>query len=254
MSKNGKNKDKSTITHIAEHEIITHIDMKNSNDMFTSLVGQAGKTLLDSTNEKNHSAQIKLFLALLGIFIFVGAEGIKVFFRKNFGKEGISLTRVIICFLSFIGISAISFSLIDDSSSKLGSQLSFGIMGSFYVFVAFYILFKGIQAKKESRTNTHLYDDYKGDSILLDFLIKEGWKQSTVQNVAEPVATILVGIFLTFFNYIWGIPLFFCAISLWLNQLVEYIFGFNNHVNQVLVQQGHSTQQSSGSNFGQATI
>ncbi|RAJ89908.1 hypothetical protein LX87_05597 [Larkinella arboricola] len=229
--------------------------MKQPNDMFNDLVGQASKSFIDSFNEKNNAAQTRLFLAVAGILVFVGAEVVKVVFRKNFGREGLSLTRVILSFICLLIISILFFSdILDD---EIGSKASNIFMGVLYGSIAFYTLIAGVKEWKIShdpkrlpKNYKNVPEDYKGSSTLLSFLLDEGWKQSAVQNFIEPITIILVAIGLTLVNLVAGIPLAFCAVSIWLYQLAEFIFGFNNHVDDVLKNQGHRTENKQAPRFG----
>lgn len=89
------------------------------------------------------------------------------------------------------------------------------------------MLIKGIIHKKESSVLTR-HPEYKGDSHLLAFLIvKNGWSQKNVQNWAEPLFVVALGVLLATINLVWGIPIIFCALSIWAHQIFEYLFGHN---------------------------
>ena len=58
--------------------------MSSSDNMFNGLVGRAFTEAINTTQKDNNPAAVRLFLALVGILFFVGAEAVKVFFRKDF--------------------------------------------------------------------------------------------------------------------------------------------------------------------------
>lgn len=227
--------------------------MKPTDDMFDSLMGQAGKSFVkilgsDSKNNNDDKETFILILALSGILAFVGSEIVKVIFRGNFGIGGINIVRVILSFICLLGISFVFFFA---PNEEIGSTTSFMFFGGFYTLLAFYTLIKGIKVYQQSQKNKTMPPYFTGQSTLLSFLLVEGWKQKTLLNFIEPIIIICIGIGFTFINYVAGIPLFFCAISIWIYQIVEFVYGYSNFVNTTLATKGHSTQNNNGTRFTQ---
>lgn len=214
--------------------------MKNSDDIFDSLGGSFFKYLIDSTDEKNKSAQTRLLLFGLGILAFVGVEAVKVVFRKNFGSKGLSLTKIILSSIVFGGLAWFSYNYWqnpDEISSDMGSEISFEIATFFYGFLGVFILIRGIIQK--AKPNEKVHYNYRGDSGLLGFLVKDGWSQAKVQNFAEPLFVLALGVFLSAVNLVLGVPLMFCAVSVWLHMLMESIFGVSQ-IRDKLAEKGYN--------------
>ena len=221
--------------------------MQNTDDIFESLGGIFFKNLIDSTNEKNSAAQTRLILAGIALLTFVGAEAVKILFRNNFGSKGINLLRAFLCLVGFGLISAGCIAAWFQSDSpdleQIGSPKSFLLAGIFYAILGIYVFAKAIVQKARAKDLVH--PQYRGDSYLLSFLMKSGWSQAKVQNLAEPLLTLAIGIFPTPVNLLWGIPLLFCALSVWLHQLFELIFGVS-HVRDVLAERGYQISRENG--------
>ena len=66
--------------------------------------------------------------------------------------------------------------------------------------------------------------------------------RSRTQNLEEPFLTLSIGILFAGYNFLLGLPLVFCAISVWAYQLYMDLLG-HNHVDKVLEEQGYSKQQ-----------
>lgn len=217
--------------------------MRNSDDVFDSLSGSFFKYLIDSEDDKNKSAQTRLMLVAIAILAFVGVEAVKVVFRKNFGSKGLSLFRVILSAVAFILLAWLALEMMaDPDAAEVGTQASFKYAAGFYVLFALYILVKGIIEKVKPNSSVHA--QYRGDSILLGFLMKAGWSQAKVQNLAEPLFTFAIGLFLSAVNPIWGLPIVFCAISVWLHLIMEAVFGISQ-VRDVLAEKGYQASQKS---------
>lgn len=210
--------------------------MDNSEEFFNTLARQgvrtAGETIFDNQPPApgKPSADDRLMIIMLGILVFAGREAVSVVFRKNFGAAGINIARLILCFLLFSGISTIAFFQVnstDEFATETGTSDSHFITGMLYVTLALFVLVKGIAQRTKAIKNGN-FSNYGGDSYLLSFLIKDGWKQQTIQNLAEPLLTLAIGVVLCFFNLLAGIPLIFCAISVWGYFLIQWLFMGNN--------------------------
>lgn len=179
--------------------------------------------LIASTNKGSNSSKIKLFLAFLAILAFVGVEAVKIVFRKNFGVKGISTLRLAISIIIFGMISSFGFVeyYAPTDLSKGYGHSSFLAMGVLYAILTTYLIVKGWIEKTKSSNVLNEY--YRGDSVILAFLMKgeKGWKQSTVQNFAEPVLMLALGFFFFSINPFLGIPIAFCGLSVWFNLILE---------------------------------
>ncbi len=218
--------------------------MRNSDDVFESLGGSFFKYLIESTNKGNNTAAIRLALVICALLAFVGVEAIKIIFRNNFGSKGLNLFRVILSSIAFGIIAGTTFAFLHDAAPEkvidFGGPSSFMMGGGFYIFLSIYVLVKGIIEKR--KPNNQLHPQYRGDSILLGFLMKGGWSQAKVQNLAEPIFTFSIGVLFLAINPIWGLPLIFCAISVWLHLVMEAVFGISK-VRDVLAEKGHQISQ-----------
>ena len=225
--------------------------MSQSDDVFKKLSGEVVKNYIESTDEKNEKANMLFWYSLLGVLFFVGSEAAKVIFRKNFGKKGIGTTKLLLCSIVFIliGIFAFFLSKSNNHSLVVENQTEFLIAAVFYIILGVYVLVKGLGAVEKAKNNDSAAPNYKGDSELLSFLITEGVQQNTVQNLAEPFLLIVLGLFLASFNYILGIPLIFCGVSVWVEQVLEKIFGVNQ-VQETLNTKGYN--QNKGDDFTEA--
>jgi len=60
--------------------------------------------------------------------------------------------------------------------------------------------------------------------------------------LAEPILVLAIGIFLTPINFLLGIPLIFCAISVWIHYAYEALRGLLNARNDLSDNKGYSEQ------------
>jgi len=216
-------------------------------NLLGAAASSAGNNLISNTRKDgDNPAAIKLFLNLLLILILVGSEGIKVIFRNNFGKHGINLFRLVLCACCFAGIAylasnnfhwnlsqaiigrtnynnqfAHTYSPIKNQNNITFACHSISII---YALLAAFIFIKGIisyiKASKEKPDS-----NYKGDSYLLGFLEDYGYSQERIQFLVEPLYVIFIGALLSLYLPKSGIPLIFCGFSIWVNILVDKMFG-----------------------------
>lgn len=221
-----------------------------SNEVFNRLTGAFYKyffeSFVNSKDERSGNVATLLFLAILA---YAGVEASKVLFRKNFGVNGISIGRLFLSSIAFIILGIVTYyyySGFDTETAEMGTQSSFLAASLFYFILAIYIFLKGMLSRKQNA----LHPNYRGDSSVLGFLMKgkRGWKQSTVQNVAEPLFLLAIGIFLSAVNLWWGIPLVFCAISVWLHLAMEAIMGVGE-ISELLSNAGYA--YSKGQSFSE---
>lgn len=199
------------------------------NDQIFNTLGKsfgkyAFEGLVDSKNERATNVAVLLALALLA---YAGVEAVNLMFRKNFGKKGVNVYRLLLSSLAFVVIAVVAFNYYFDytpDSMYMGSKSSFLATGIFYILLTVFILIKGITALSQQSDHA-IHERYRGDSALLGFLAKGSWNPALVQNLGEPLLLLSFGFFLMPINLLWGIPLMFCAISSWLHLLMETIMG-----------------------------
>ena len=126
---------------------------------------------------------------------------------------------------AFLAIAIFSlsnyFDYVDEEKyTAIGSQSSMLITSVFYLFLTIYIVYNGWQ-KSDQVIDPH----YRGDSIWFSFLISAGWTPAKVQNLAEPLTLMAIGVFLVPINLYLGLPLVFCALSYWGHMVYEYVKG-----------------------------
>jgi hypothetical protein len=223
--------------------------MSKADNLFSGLVGKAINESIESTRDNNNPAYIRLVLAISGILLFVGNEAIKVVFRKNFGFKGISIGRVIVCFLCFLtfGIVGIVFSISNDGrelSDLWFGRSSFFVSGVFYILLSFYLLRKAFVQRANAIKNQD-FSDYQGESDLLNTLHLHGWSQTRIKYLAEPLYTLLLGATVFCYNPFAAIPFLICSLSVWGFGIMEFMFlqqPFQPDLNQGHHFSEHSTQ------------
>jgi hypothetical protein len=217
--------------------------MKNRDELTNRLGGQMVADAMRGTKDK--PAQIRLVFTAIALLAVIGEEGVQVIFRKNFGEKGLNPFRVVACSLFFGLVSFTAFMSVAETASHLfeGSPTTFILTGIFYLILALVTLIKGFRAMKEAE-NSSKPIDFAGESDLLSFLAEERgwWNQPRIQNLAEPGFILVLGFFLSAINLLWGIPLIYCAVSVWINKVVEMIF-------LDTTDQGQPKQPTQGRNF-----
>lgn len=202
--------------------------MRESNDVFDRLGRSFLSLMLESTDSKKEGGETKLILIGVALFSYLGNEVIKVVFRQNFGSNGLSLLKSILASLSFVLWAIIALLIIKNDSEELswvGNQTTLNITFGTYIVLAIFVIVKAVAQK--AKPNERANPNYRGDSKLLSFLMKEGWSQAKVQNMAEPASVLALGVFLSAISLMLGLPLVFCALSVWLHSLIESFFGLS---------------------------
>lgn len=216
-------------------------------DQFTPLTFSFFKNFLKALEESDSKDKngfkvvyIYVLLGAIALLTYVGVDVVKIIFRKNFGRKGFNLFKVILGAIAFGAIAWVNFDFSTSENPTMG-DISFSpsvlfITAIFYGIVTLYLLAKGIMEKMRNVKTIH--EAYRGDSIYFDFLVNEGWSPAKVQNVAEPLTLLGLGVFLSAVNPFWGVPLIFCALSVWVYLLFEKFYGIS-HVRDILANQGY---------------
>lgn len=175
-----------------------------------------------------------IILLVLLIFIsYAGAESGKIILRNHFGKKGITWEWVLVaCLLLVVVVVYSIFCYLDlnDAAEFIGVQGTHLITAIFYTVVIILLIIKTLKTiNQKEKGNAN--DLYRGDSFFLYKLISAGWKPATVQNLAEPLLLVAVGVFMTPINKLFGIPMIFCGLSMWVQLAVETIVGIYKHRN-----------------------
>jgi hypothetical protein len=216
--------------------------MQNSNDITNGLLGQAARNIPTEGN-KNNGREWLFGFAIAGLLLFIGSEAMKVIFRKNFGKAGLNIPMLVASSVCFLGIAVFSFLEYSagNFNDSFGSSGSFLFTGIIYVLLSVVTLWKGLSGYAIASKNQNL-SDYTGDSYLLIFLAKDGWNQSKIQYVAEPLLIIALGGFFCFFNLFCGLPLLFCGLSIWGRLPIEQFYLQNPTQKQINEQSTNQNQ------------
>ena len=224
--------------------------MKQTDDVFESLNWSIFRLLPDLFEDNGgkgprNAVLIKFLFFVAIILLFVGDEAVKLIFRKGFGSKGVHWWKVLLCILTFGAIGYYSLEIGTNeyestSVADMGSQYSFLITGVFYYLLAAWLFYKGFLQRRNRSAEKY----YRGDSILLAFLIGKGWNwsQAQVQNLAEPLMLFCTGALFSAANLVLGIPLMFCALSSGLTYLVENLTGVSR-VRDTLAQRGRQTSE-----------
>lgn len=203
--------------------------------LFNKLAKGFGSALLESAlDDKNKKAEnlatilgVALFTLITGVILLSGTEASSLLLRKNFGRKGIYWLRLVLSIICFIVIGGISYYMYLDFKEKpivAFSAESFFYGAIFNWFLAVVLILKAVYERNKKEDKTY-HISYRGDSYLLAFLMKSSWKQSTVQNFAEPFLLISLGVFLSSYNPLMGLPLLFCGFSSWIHLAWERIKG-----------------------------
>ncbi len=197
--------------------------MAHRDDLNKRMLGQM---IVESMKDKkDKTAQLRIQLLAIGILAFIGEEAVQVVFRKNFGAQGLSRWRIVLCVILFELIAVACFAMSQAGEEMpIASPASFILAGLFYLLLGVYVIWKGWADWREAQSNTQVHPHFAGESNLLSFLIKDGWSQSKVQYLAEPLLVIAIGVLFCGINIFWGIPLIYCGISVWVCAIVEAIF------------------------------
>ena len=203
--------------------------MDQKSKIAKGLFHQAYTNLIDSMNEKNNAAQFRFTLAAIGILFFTGAEAVRVVFRKDIYISQYSMIFIIVAFLCFTCLGVVPFFLFeyaDENTLFFGNSDIQFVTGILYIALAVFVLIKGIMYGMKSKEGVGSLSE-NGLNNTLTFLSggKSGWSQKQIQNIGEPVFILLLGIILCFINILAGLPLVACALSVWLFQLFNYVFG-----------------------------
>lgn len=176
-----------------------------------------------------------LFWCLL---TFIGSEAVKVVFRKNFGKGSLRLDLIVVSSLIFAGTAIFAFqqSMLEyDSQRYTGTSDTNLVTGILYTVLFFYVLIVGVSCYRKSKKNRNRPERYQGDSYLLSPFFKGKWKEEHIQFYAEPLVVIAFGTAFCFVDFIAGIPLLFCGLSIWVREaLMRYYLPKNTDETDVI--------------------
>lgn len=192
-------------------------------------------------------SQAILFFIVLGILAYVGEAVTAAIFRTNFGTKGLSRLKIVtavflfVCLVCFFGFEYLAYGTNVDHT-LFGSKGSYLLGVVLYSVLIIQVIYKAFVAP---RTDRQIGKYYRGTSSILSWLVDfdrngdGGWKQSSVQNWAEPLLLLVFGGLLSSFNPIVGLPLMMCAISSWLHFIVELVLGIIDARNNMSDVGGH---------------
>lgn len=187
-----------------------------------------GNTAKEKGNNMVIFLAMIIFLIVFVILLYASCEVVFLLLRNKFGTKGVKKSRALLASILFLGLSYFSYKCYIDYYGDImsfGSEESFFYASLTFLVVGVIVLFKGITVG--GKDDFDVVDPiYRGNSWLLGGLVKEGLKQSVVQDILEPLLFLALGFFLFSYNFIWGIPFMFCAISCWFHLGIESLFGF----------------------------
>jgi len=147
---------------------------------------------------------------LLIILAYAGVETVKLLLRKGFGKKGVSISKAVISSIVFFVLAGYSYTYYSAYPSYVadyGSQASFLYASVVFLLVGLVVFLRAVMVQIK---NSQVIDPiYRGNSNIFGFLIKDGWSPSLVQDLAEPLFFLSIGVYLLSFNFIWGAPFIF---------------------------------------------
>lgn len=216
---------------------------------FDKLSGGFWKNVLESFTEGSSNNRGKSYAAifLLLLLTYAGVEFVKIVFRKRFGKRGIRSAKMVFVVIAMTIIAIVAYVGYFDtkaiSEPIYGSKTTSLYTGIFYTIVVLYISFKTF--KEKGRKNLYsIHENYRGTSTVLNFLIEGGWQPSTVQNLAEPLLMLAIGVFLLPTSLLLGLPLVISATSYWIHLAAERILNFHDARDR-MANKGHEVDQES---------
>lgn len=182
---------------------------------------------------KKIKAAIYLGLAALIVLLFMGAEAVRALFRKNYGVSGERGARALFVFALFTATSVLAFYamiIVDDKEIPewflflQGSDMHL-ITGVLYSALALHVLIKTIRYWiRTAQDKISPFDE--GVSILAKYSKFRSWTKRDLFCKAEPLITIAIGFIYGVFDIIGGIPLIFCGLSVWGNELYQSVKGY----------------------------
>ncbi|GAB5552878.1 MAG: hypothetical protein Sapg2KO_24690 [Saprospiraceae bacterium] len=186
----------------------------------------------NTVKEKGSNMAIFLVLIILLIafvmLLYASCEVVFLLLRNKFGTKGVKKSRALLASILFLILGYFSYKW---HTNYYGEIVSFGSEESYlyasftFLVVGIIVLFRGITVG--GKDDSDVVDPiYRGNSWLLGGLVKEGLKQSVVQDILEPLLFLAFGFFLFSYNMVWGLPFMFCAISCWFHLGIESLFGF----------------------------
>lgn len=184
---------------------------------------------------KEDAAFIKLCFLLIGLLFLIGNNVVNILFRKNIGVGKDGIFSLILSVLLFSGIGILFFYI--DSKDfpflRFNSTASYTITGILFIIMAAYVLFKGIyHVQNANKYNIH--DSYDGESDLLSFLKEQyDWSEQTIKHFVEPFYVLFIGTLYFLYNSLGGLIIMFLALSVWLNPLVLFFFGYHQEYKRV---------------------
>jgi hypothetical protein len=201
--------------------------------MGNNLIGYGVDAMFGATAKDKGGTFIVLlfFLIALGILVallYAAVEVVYLLVRNKFGTEGVKRLSVFGGAIVFLYLAYFSYGSYKDYYgfvADLGSQISYLYASITFLIISIVVLAKGVSAGGQDDIDV-IDPIYRGNSWLLGGLIKGGIRQSTVQDLAEPLLFLAIGFCLLSYNYVWGIPFIFCAFSYWIHLGIEAAFGF----------------------------
>ncbi|MFK7979271.1 MAG: hypothetical protein AB8G86_04780 [Saprospiraceae bacterium] len=219
-----------------------------TDEAFKQLSVSFGNYLLQSIlrkkdEESERMASLLAVALVFLLFIYGGVETIKLVFRNNFGKKGLHLWKALLAIFAFGLIAYLAFDIYQSYDLEplpfVAPKNSFLYTAIFYAILTLFLSIKlGVEFRKRVDNNHH--DSYRGDSTILGFLEESGWEQSKIQNAAEPLLILAIGIFLSPLNLLLGIPLIICALSFWIHYAYESLRGLLEVRNELSDNKGYS--------------
>lgn len=218
---------------------------------FDELSTGFGHYILESLFEPSDSSgkrkattfSVLFFIALM---TYAGVEFLKITFRKNFGKKGLSSVKLIFVGIALGIIATIAFIVAfkedaPDHQVWFGDQKTALWTGIIYIVLILYVAIIGFIEKGKVG---HEIPAYRGTSKILGFMINEGWKPAKVQDLIEPLLLAAIGVALLSTSVLLGAPLIFFSVSYWLHLFAERLMNFHK-LREELANQGHKIDEES---------
>ena len=184
---------------------------------------------------KDDGDEVKKFAIMLSLIAIVATEPLKVFLRKNIGKASLSLERLIIACILYIGYAVMLcyLSTLPEYEDYQNALIAGGV---FYILFSLAVLILGIiekskgnaQYRADEKTNNVLNNAeqhiYRGDSVFFTSFINDKWNKEKVWLWTEPVFCLVLGTIVTVLPIIYnpilaliGAPIVVTSLSFWVN-------------------------------------
>lgn len=167
------------------------------------------------------SVAIEFALILGALLTFAGNAAAKVVFWRNPKLSKMDIFLFLASAAGFVIVGGIYVNMSHKSDTTRDSDSNV-VIGIIYIMLGLYILVRGISHCRNKKVK-----DNSSRLKLVSFKNKI-WSDKMIHELGEPLIIVVIGLILTAYNEQAGLPLFFCALSVWLHVAKDRIMGKND--------------------------